>query len=75
MHFRSPDCIDTSQILGFILNVPSEYKIGFVALPLRRRHWIALRKIDDEYWNLDSKLDGPRSIGKVRLTHLKLNPN
>lgn len=60
---RHPSCIDTSQVFGFILNVPSEYKIGFVSLPLRRRHWIALRCINDVYWNLDSKLDAPKAIG------------
>lgn len=65
VYTRHPSCIDTSHVFGFILNVPSEYKIGFVSLPLRRRHWIALRKINDQYWNLDSKLNQPRSIGDV----------
>lgn len=64
--YREPSTIDTSQILGFILNVPTDYKIGFVVLPLKRRHWIAIRKIDEQYWNLDSKLDAPQSIGNVR---------
>lgn len=62
---RHPSCIDTRHVFGFILNVPSEYKIGFVSLPLRRRHWIALRKINDQFWNLDSKLSQPRSVGDV----------
>ncbi|XP_053689778.1 josephin-like protein isoform X3 [Sabethes cyaneus] len=60
---RNPSCIDTSKIIGFILNVPSNYKIGIVRLPLQRRHWIALKKIEGEYWNLDSKLDAPLVIG------------
>lgn len=64
--YREPSTIDTSQVLGFILNVPTDYKIGFVVLPLKRRHWIAIRKINDQYWNLDSKLDSPQSIGNVR---------
>lgn len=61
--FRDPLCIDTSNILGFIMNVPSEYKFGFIVLPFRRRHWIAIRKIDNIYWNLDSKLNAPECIG------------
>lgn len=47
--------------------MPTDYKIGFVVLPLKRRHWIAIRKIDGLYWNLDSKLDSPQSIGDVRI--------
>lgn len=45
------------------MNVPTEYKFGFVILPFRRRHWIAIRKIDKAYWNLDSKLTSPECIG------------
>ncbi|XP_034950138.1 josephin-2-like [Chelonus insularis] len=55
-------CLD--NIDGFILNVPTEYKLGFVLLPLKKRHWIALRKIHDTFYNLDSKLDSPLLIGK-----------
>lgn len=65
--YREPSTIDTTQIVGFILNVPTDYKIGFVVLPLKRRHWIAIRQIDEQYWNLDSKLDSPQSIGNVRI--------
>lgn len=61
--FRDPLCINTSNILGFIMNVPSEYKFGFIVLPFRRRHWIAIRKINKVYWNLDSKLNAPECIG------------
>jgi josephin len=65
--FDKRKVIDKSIIdnrsLGFILNVPSDYKIGFVTLPLRRRHWIAIKQIDSKYWNLDSKLDQPLCIG------------
>lgn len=49
--------------MGFILNVPSDYKFGFVTLPLRKRHWIAVRAIDGKYYNLDSKLHVPECIG------------
>lgn len=60
---RNPSCIDTSQIIGFILNVPNDYKLGFIVLPFKRRHWIAVRKINNIYWNLDSKLNAPEQIG------------
>lgn len=49
--------------MGFIVNVPTEYKLGMFLLPFRRRHWIAIRKIDKVYWNLDSKLNAPECIG------------
>ncbi|XP_052871134.1 josephin-like protein [Anopheles cruzii] len=60
---KDPSRIDTSKIVGFILNVPTTYKVGFVRLPIQRRHWIAIRQINEEYWNLDSKLDVPQCLG------------
>ncbi|XP_036331665.1 josephin-like protein isoform X1 [Rhagoletis pomonella] len=60
---KDPSCINLKAIVGFILNVPSDYKFGFVTLPLQRRHWIAIRRIDDKYYNLDSKLREPECIG------------
>lgn len=62
---RDPKCLCLDNIEGFILNVPTEYKLGFVLLPLKRRHWIALKKIHGAFYNLDSKLDSPQLIGKV----------
>ncbi|XP_043472722.1 josephin-2 [Leptopilina heterotoma] len=61
---RDPSCLCLKNIQGFILNVPTEYKLGFVLLPLKRRHWVALKKIDGAFYNLDSKLDAPQLIGK-----------
>lgn len=46
------------------MNVPSEYKFGFIVLPFRRRHWIAIRKVNKLFWNLDSKLNAPECIGE-----------
>lgn len=55
------------RIVGFILNVPSEYKFGFVSLPLHhRRHWCSLKKVGNAYYSLDSKLKDPLKIGSVR---------
>ncbi|XP_051577465.1 josephin-2-like [Myxocyprinus asiaticus] len=54
-------CLD--KIQGFILNVPSRVSLGIVSLPLRRRHWLAVREVNGQYYNLDSKLKGPACIG------------
>lgn len=61
---RDLECLSLDNIEGFILNVPAEYKLGFILLPLKRRHWIALKKIHGAFYNLDSKLDSPQLIGK-----------
>ncbi|XP_014214803.1 josephin-2 [Copidosoma floridanum] len=61
---RDPSCLCLDNIQGFILNVPSEYKFGFMSLPFKRRHWIAIKKIDDAFYNLDSKIEYPEFIGK-----------
>ncbi|CAH1646310.1 unnamed protein product [Spodoptera littoralis] len=61
---KDPGCLDLSNICGFILNVPSDYKLGFVMLPLRRRHWITIRQIQGNFYNLDSKLESPQLIGR-----------
>ena len=50
-------------IEGFILNIPTDYKLGMVKFPIRRKHWIAIRQIGQHYYNLDSKLEGPEVIG------------
>lgn len=64
---KDPDTIEmTDNTLGFIMNIPSEYKLGFVTLPLKRRHWYTIRQIDQIYYNLDSKLDRPLAIGSSR---------
>ncbi|XP_014233181.1 josephin-2 [Trichogramma pretiosum] len=61
---RDPKCLHLENIQGFILNIPTDYKLGFVLLPLKRRHWVALKKIQGAFYNLDSKLDSPQLIGK-----------
>ncbi|RNA40202.1 josephin-2 [Brachionus plicatilis] len=61
---RSVSILNLSRIKGFILNIPSDYKIGgFIPLPWEKKHWIAVSKIEDFYFNLDSKLDEPELIG------------
>jgi len=61
---KDPKCLNLDNILGFILNVPSDYKLGFVLLPLRRRHWVTIRQVHGTYYNLDSKLEFPQLIGR-----------
>ncbi|XP_034141234.1 josephin-like protein [Drosophila guanche] len=60
---KDPSGIDLDSIVGFILNIPSDYKIGTITLPLRKRHWIAVRRIGQHYYNLDSKLPQPELLG------------
>lgn len=67
-------CLDLNSIFGFILNVPNTPSSNFFALPLHyipmqaqiwssQRHWVALRKLGQYYYNLDSKLTFPDCIG------------
>ncbi|XP_041364493.1 josephin-2-like isoform X2 [Gigantopelta aegis] len=60
---KSIDCLQFENIMGFILNIPTEYKWGFVRLPIHRKHWISIKCINNQYVNLDSKLDCPEIIG------------
>jgi len=70
---RDPSCLNFLNIQGFILNIPSEYKLGFLRLPIHRKHWIAIREVNSLFYNLDSKLDHPEIIGREKelLTFLK----
>ncbi|KAJ8941227.1 hypothetical protein NQ318_015659 [Aromia moschata] len=63
---KDPSCLNLQNIDGYILNVPTDYKISFITLPLRRRHWITIRQINGLFYNLDSKLDFPQVIGMER---------
>ena len=47
------------NIFGFLVNRPS----GFL-WPFRGKHWIAIRRISDTYYDLDSKHSEPVMIGK-----------
>ncbi|XP_019870120.1 josephin-like protein [Aethina tumida] len=70
---KDPSCLQLKNICGYILNVPSDYKISFITLPLRRRHWITIRELNGLFYNLDSKLDKPLIIGRDQdlLNYLK----
>ncbi|XP_031155323.1 josephin-2 isoform X1 [Sander lucioperca] len=60
---RTVQSLCMSKVQGFILNVPSRVSLGIVSLPLRRRHWLAVRQVNGQYYNLDSKLKSPVCIG------------
>ncbi|KAK0139155.1 Josephin-2 [Merluccius polli] len=60
---RTVQSLCLCNVQGFILNVPSRVSLGIVSLPLRRRHWLAVRRVNGQYYNLDSKLKNPVCIG------------
>lgn len=58
------ESINIDKSYGYILNIPTDYSIGFLTLPLlKNRHWLSLRKIDGCFYNLDSKINKPKLIG------------
>lgn len=59
------ETIEIDKAFGYILNINSNYTLGFVTIPkLSNRHWISLRKLsDNNFYNLDSKLGKPKQIG------------
>uniref|UniRef100_A0A8C5QPI6 Josephin-2 n=1 Tax=Leptobrachium leishanense TaxID=445787 RepID=A0A8C5QPI6_9ANUR len=60
---KSLDSLVLSEIFGFILNIPSAISLGFFSLPIKRKHWIAVRDVSGVYYNLDSKLKSPAKLG------------
>ncbi|CAB1338233.1 unnamed protein product [Coregonus sp. 'balchen'] len=60
---RDVGSIALSNVTGFILNVPSNLRWGPLRLPLKRQHWIGVREVGGVYYNLDSKLRSPHTIG------------
>lgn len=60
---RSLERLAPARLLGLILNVRSRVSLLSVPLPLRRRHWLAVRQLRGTYYNLDSKLPAPEPIG------------
>ncbi|XP_058684686.1 josephin-2-like isoform X2 [Poecile atricapillus] len=60
---RPLERLSVSPVLGFLLNVPSRPRLGGLRLPLARPHWLSVRHLGDSFYNLDSKLPAPASIG------------
>lgn len=51
------------------------FESGWLALPIKRKHWVAIRNLPSateredgksNYYNLDSKFDSPETIGSVQ---------
>lgn len=61
--FRDVNAIALSNVMGFIMNLPSSLCWGPLKLPLKRQHWICVREVGGTYYNLDSKLKVPEWIG------------
>ncbi|NWY26313.1 JOS1 protein, partial [Pheucticus melanocephalus] len=60
---RDVNAIALSNVMGFIMNLPSSLCWGPLKLPLKRQHWICVREVGGTYYNLDSKLKVPEWIG------------
>lgn len=63
---KSVDTIQFDNIYGYILNVPSNYKVfGLVPIPYRNKHWLTIKYFAGKgYYNLDSNLSQPECIGE-----------
>lgn len=57
--------LNLDQIKGFILNIPTDFSLGFIHLPIKRKHWTTIRQIDGIYYMFDSKNNQPDEIGKA----------
>ncbi|XP_061495126.1 josephin-1 [Rhineura floridana] len=60
---RDVSVIALSNVMGFIMNLPSSLCWGPLKLPLKRQHWICVREVGGTYYNLDSKLKVPEWVG------------
>ena len=61
--YRCLENLNFPQILGFVINRPSSVTLLGLGIPIKRPHWFAVRKIKDNYYNLDSKLSLPQCVG------------
>lgn len=61
--------IDLTKVRGVIINVPSDFKLGFIKLPFDFKHWYVIRDIGGTYYNLDSKLGRPEEMGDSSAVH------
>ena len=52
-----------NKVKGLILNEQTDFGIGFIKLPIKRKHWFVIREINGVYYNLDSKLSSPDRLG------------
>ena len=57
--------INYQNVFGFILNVDTWMSWGYFTIPIKRRHWIAVKQINGMFVNLDSKLKQAEVIGQT----------
>jgi hypothetical protein len=57
---------EVNSAVGLILNLPSPSKVGGLLFPFKTKHWLAIRQFDSVYYNLDSTLSSPETIGDVQ---------
>ena len=60
---RDVSTITLTNVMGFIINLPSSLCWGPLKLPLKRQHWICVQEVGTTYYNLDSKLKMTEWIG------------
>ncbi|XP_067045201.1 josephin-1-like [Acropora muricata] len=51
------------NIFGMVVNKPSSMNLVGLEIPFKRPHWLAIRKVNGSYCNLDSKLTSPQLLG------------
>lgn len=61
--YRDLNLLDLANIYGIVINKFYKPKCLGLEIPIKRRHWLTVRKIDENFYNLDSKLDVPECIG------------
>ena len=59
------------NVFGFLINSPSQMSVLSVPLPFHGKHWIAIRRVGDTYYELDSKRSEPLIVGKSDCDVLK----
>jgi len=61
---RSASVINTNHTKGFLINSVSPWNVLGMKLNISYfKHWYAITKINDTFFNLDSKLNEPKEIG------------
>jgi hypothetical protein len=56
--------INESVLYGMLINItkPNSY----IPTPWSKQHWFAIRRMEDTWWNLDSKIKEPNRIDDFR---------
>ena len=63
MFYRDLISLNLVNIYGIVINKIYKPKYLGLQIPIKRRHWLAIRKVEEKYYNFDSKLDAPECIG------------